>query len=53
MERFISLVLRNDLYKYSTNTKLFFNNLSGYKVKLSRVSNSKPSEIRKKLKTIK
>ena len=50
MERFISFVLRNDLYKYSTNTQLFFNNLSGYKVELSRLSNSKPSEIRKKIK---
>ena len=50
MERFISFVLRNDLYKYSINTQLFFNNLSGYKIELSRLSNSKPSEIRKKIK---
>ena len=48
IERFISFALREDLYKYSTNTQVFFNNLLGYKVELSRLANCKPSEIRKK-----
>lgn len=51
IERFTSFILREDLYKYSIDTNIFFNNLIGYKVELSRLVNSKPSEIRKKIKT--
>lgn len=50
IERFTSFILREDLYKYSIDTNIFFNNLIGYKPELSRISNSKPSEIRKKIK---
>ena len=50
IERFASFILREDLYKYSINTNIFFNNLIGYKTELSRLVNNKPSEIRKKMK---
>lgn len=50
LERFTSFVLRKDLYAYSINTKIYFDNLIGYDRDLSRLANNKPSEIRKKMK---
>ena len=49
IERFTSFILREDLYKYSIDTNIFFNNFIGYKTELSRLANNKPSEVRKKI----
>ncbi len=50
LERFCSFSLREDLYRYSTNTQVFFNNIIGYKGEMSRLSKCNPAEVSKKIK---
>lgn len=46
---YASYIFKNDLYRYSIDTEVFFNNIIGYIPKLSRLENNKTPEIRKRI----